>query len=323
MPSYSGSYATPRLDLGRAMWEYMIGANSFIGAGAVGAAVLPIFETMKKAASFSKITRESILRSRNVKRAPRAAYSRDEYEAKDQAYSCEERGHEQPLDDGERELYASDFDAELAAARIAGNVVLTEQERDVSAMVFNTTTWTGAPLYTDRSGTPWATVSTDIIGHVLAAKEKVRANTGIKANALVISEAVLATCLKANTAIKAAIQYTSIPTEENVLRALSGLLGLKYILVGDAVRNSAKEGQAFVGADVWSATYAMIARIAESNDLTEPCIGRTLLWSADSPDNATAEEYREEQTRSNIFRVRQHVDEVVFDANYGHLLKIA
>jgi hypothetical protein len=305
------------------MWEYMLGANKFIGAGPVGAAVLPIFQTQKKAGTFSKITRESILRSRNVKRAPRAAYSRDEFEAKDQAFSCEERGHEQPLDDTERSLYASDFDAELAAARIAGNVVLLEQEKDIAAMILNTSTWTGAALYTDRSSTPWATAATDIIAHILAAKEKVRAGTGQKANALIVSEATLQNCLLVNTGIKSAIQYTAIPTQDAILRALAGLLGLPYILVADAVKNSAKEGQAFSGADVWSSTYAMVARIAESEDLAEPCIGRTMLWAEDSPDNATAEEYREEQTRSWIYRVRQHVDEVVFDSSFGHLLKIA
>jgi len=317
MPGYSGTYATPRLDLGRAMWEYMLGSQ-----GLIGTRVLPIFPTMLKSAAFSKITRASILRSRNVKRAPRAAYSRDQYEAKDQTFTCEERGHEQPLDDVERSLYARDFDAESAASRIAANVVLLEQERDISAMVFNTTTWTGSSLYTDNSGTPWATAGTDIIGHVDAAKEKVRTNSGMKANALVISQAQLQN-FKKNTAIKDAIKYTAIPTEDQIVAALQGLFGLKYILVGDMIRNSAKEGQAFVGEDVWSSTYAMICRIAEGQDLAEACLGRTMLWTADSPDNATVEEYREEQTRSWIYRARHHTDEVVFDANFGHLLKVA
>lgn len=317
MPNYSGTYATPRLDLGRAMWEYMLGSQSFIGTR-----VLPIFSTMKKEASFSKITRESILRSRNVKRAPRSAYSRDTYDAKDQTFNCEERGHEQPLDDTERSLYASDFDAESAAAKIAAQVVLQEQEKDIADMIFNTTTWTGAALYTDRSAAPWLTASSDIIGHVDAAKDKVRIGSGMRANALIISYGVL-TGLKANTAIKDAIKYTAIPTEDQIIAALSGLFGLRHIIVGDHVKNSAKEGQAFSGADIWSATYAMIARVCETQDLTEPGIGRTMLWAEESPSNATVEEYREEQTRSWVYRARHHADEVVFDANYGHLLKIA
>lgn len=317
MPNYSGTYATPRLDLGRAMWEYMIGSQQFIGTR-----VLPIFKTMKKSATFSKITRDSILRSRNVKRAPRAAYSRDTYDAKDQSYICEERGHEQPLDDVERSLYASDFSAESAAARIASQVVLQEQERDIAAMIYNTTTWTGAALYTDNSGTPWATAATDIIGQVDAAKEKVRVNSGMKPNALIIGQGQIVN-FKKNTAIKDAIRYTAIPTEDQILLALSGLFGLKYIVLGDMIKNTAKEGQAFVGADVWGSTYASIARICETEDLTEPGLGRTMLWSADSPENATVEEYREEQTRSWVYRARHHADEIVFDANYAHLLKVA
>ena len=40
------------------------------------------------------------------------------------------------------------------------------------------------------------------------------------------------------------------------------------------------------------------------------------------PDNVTVEEYREEQTRTQIIRVRQNVDEVITDKFYGHLVKI-
>jgi hypothetical protein len=65
----------------------------------------------------------------------------------------------------------------------------------------------------------------------------------------------------------------------------------------------------------------MVCRIATSNDFREPCIGRTFHWSADgSSIGGTVESYREEQTRSDIIRVRHEVAEVTLYAEAGHLL---
>jgi hypothetical protein len=316
MPRYSGSYATPRLDLGVAMLEYLFSTANYIGTQ-----VLPIFSTPKKSAEFSKITRASLLRSRNVKRAPRTAYSRDEFDAKDQAYRCEERGHEQPVDDTERELYASDFDAELQASTLAMNIVQQEQEVDVVAMLTDTAnTWKG-DYFTDNKANPWSTVGTDIIGQVQDTKEKVRGRIGMDPNALIISKATLVS-IKKNTGIKDAIKYTAIPTEQQILDALAGLLGLDKVIVANVVRNTANEGAAETLGDVFPKKYAMVARIAKTNLLQEPCLGRTMLWVQDSPDAVMVEQYREEQTRSDVFRARQHTDEVIWDPAYGQLVQI-
>ena len=64
-------YANPRLDLGEAMREFDVEKAMFIADQ-----VLPVFETPRKEASFSKIKREDILKSEDAKRAPRASYNR-------------------------------------------------------------------------------------------------------------------------------------------------------------------------------------------------------------------------------------------------------
>lgn len=314
---YSGTRAIPRLDLGAAMMEYMESQNEFIGTR-----VLPIFKTQVKEAAFSAISREGYLRDADTKRAPRSGYNRDGFEAEDKTFACEEHGLEGPLDDSERNLYASDFAAELVTTKVVARRLLQAQEKRIADLILNTSTFTGASLYSDYSGAPWDAVGSDVIGQISVAREKVRANCGMPPNALLMSRTNLER-LVLNTAISTKIQYTSIPTYEQVVRALSGLLNLKYIYVADGVRNSAKEGQAFAGADIWGDDYAMVARLIEnSEDLKEPGLGRTFLWVADSPENATVEEYRDETVRSNVYRVRQNVDEMLLDANYGHMLKV-
>ena len=44
-------------------------------------------------------------------------------------------------------------------------------------------------------------------------------------------------------------------------------------------------------------------------DVAEPCVGRTFIWSEDSPENPVVESYREEQAKSDVIRVRHNVDE--------------
>jgi hypothetical protein len=55
----------------------------------------------------------------------------------------------------------------------------------------------------------------------------------------------------------------------------------------------------------------MLVKIGSGRDIMQPCVGRTFLWTADSPSNAVVEEYREEQTRSDVYRVRHNVSEAL------------
>ena len=66
----------------------------------------------------------------------------------------------------------------------------------------------------------------------------------------------------------------------------------------------------------------MVAYIPEDQEIVAPAVGRTVLWTGDSPDNQTVEQYREEALRSDIFRVRHNTDEVIVDPYFGHLLKV-
>ena len=67
----------------------------------------------------------------------------------------------------------------------------------------------------------------------------------------------------------------------------------------------------------------MVAVVAEDGkNLALPSVGRTFLWESDSPDNATVESYRDEKHRSDVFRVRQNVEEKVIDKYFAHLMKV-
>ena len=314
---YSGVKAVPRLDLGAAVLELIQQDSDFIGTK-----VFPIFRSPLKKANYSAITRETLAQVGDTKRALRAGYNRGSVGAKDKSFACEENGWENPLDDSERAFYINDFDAGFAATKAALSVVMRGQEARIATKLFDTGVFTGSDLYTDVSGTPWTTVGSDAIQHIKNARAKVRANCGMMPNALIMS-AINRDRLTSLTVVKDAIKYTSRTTDQELINALADLMGVKYIFFANAIKNTAKEGKAFAGADIFSAVYVSLAIITENGqDLTQPAVGRTFLWTQDCPDNAFVEQYRAEDIRSDVFRVRQHTDEKLIDPYFAHLLKV-
>lgn len=315
--NYSGAYAAPRLDLGMAFMEHTADLMEFIGMD-----VLPWFRSPKKEATFSAITRESLLQDKDAQRAARAGYNRINSEATDVTFNCQEFGLEHLVDDSERSLYENDFDSDEVAAKILARALFLQYELRISAAVFNTTTWSGA-LFTDVSGSdPWDNIASPAIQHVLDAKEAVRARTGMIPNALIISE-IQAKNLTLNTDIIQRFPGAPLITLEMIRQALVSIFGLTKLIVGQSVRNSAIEGQPFTGADVWNEDFAMVAIVSNTGDpLSVPCIGRSMLWVPDSPIPIMMEQYREEQARGDVFRARHSTDELVIDENFGQLIQV-
>lgn len=318
MVNYTGGYASPRLDLGEAFKEYMMEVENYIGMKALAS-----FKSPRKAATFSKRRRRSMLKRVDVKRAPRADYNRSNLEATDDSYECFERGQEALLDDGERNLYKHDFDAELGSSEEAWMTVMDAIEQACADVVFNTTTFTTGNGHRTDVAAAWGTASTDIKGDIQDAKEAVRQRTGMEANALIIGAGVLPFFLKNDDLINA-LQYTRIPGVKEQLSRLSEYFGLEKILVGKAVYNSADEGQNESISDVWSNTFASVARVAEPDSpLSTPAVGRVVIWEEDTPDAVMMEEYREEARRSTVFRARAFTDEKLIDKSFAQLLDIA
>lgn len=318
MPKYA-TYATPRLDLAQAFMEFIPDGVSLIAEKA-----LPVIDVPRKAATFTKITREDIMRidSLNKSRGTKAAYPRVELGAEDDTYACVEYGVEALVGDDERELYKNDFDLEAATMMKLTTDLLMNLEYRAASLLFNTSTWTGSSLYTDNSGSPWSTSSTDIVAQVNAAKDKVRSATGLEPDTLIVNRTNLDYLLN-NDDIVGRVVYTARGDMAAISNALAPIFGLRQVLVGDAYRNSAAEGQTFSSSAIWSSTYAMLAKVGTGSNLTEPCVGRIFRWSDDSPSNIVVEQYRDEERRADVYRVRHNLDEKVFDANFAHLMKVA
>jgi hypothetical protein len=118
------------------------------------------------------------------------------------------------------------------------------------------------------------------------------------------------------------IKYSGRDDPKSVTpQMLAALFDLKEVLVAGAVFNGANEGQAASLAPVWTQGYSMVFKAADGNDLRQPCLGRLFHWTADgSQIGGTVEQYRDEDARSDIFRVRHQTGEKIVNKEAGHLL---
>lgn len=310
------THAVARMDLGEAFHEYSPRRARFIAG-----LILPLYGVRKDAATISVVKRKN-LTIPDTRHANGAAYNRVELYMDDLAYACVDHGLEGQVTDRDKEKYADDFDAEVEKTQAVKIKMLLAREKRIKDVIFNTTTWTGTALFTDNSANPWDDKETNIIDQVLAGREKVRQNTGVPANAMIIGEVTLNNML-VNTQIRDQFPGTSIISEALLRAQMGAILGIQDLIVGQAIYNSADEGQDFVAGEIWPDDYAMIAALGEEGlPMTEPQLGRTILWKPYTSDLEYVETYREDQTKSDIVRVEQSIDEKLFDKYFGHMLKI-
>lgn len=317
-PTWTGTRALARLGGGVAFQEHMGQQGSFIARQ-----ILPSVASAIQGGYFPKLKRSSILRPGVVKRASGAGYARFEVEATDDSFLCQERGAESLIDDNMRAVIANDFDVMSRAALECVEKILLDMEIDVAAAIQDpVTNWPSgdATLYTDRSGAPWDTATSDVIGHIQAAREKVRRLTGMAADTLILAESQFQNLL-VNDDIILRFPGAALVTEADIINSMARIFGLKQILRGKAVKNTASKGETAVVTDVWNDDYALLC-VTAGGGLAAPGLGHTIVFTPDSAEEVLVESYRDDSRRSDVVRARIHTDEKIVDTSFGHLLKI-
>jgi hypothetical protein len=293
-----------RPDLGQAVMEFIESeALNYIGQR-----VMPLFPTAVSSGTYPVIPKEALLKLTDVNRAPRGTYNRDDFEYERGTFTTTEKGTEEPLDDTERALFGQEAPglAEILAVQRATTKVMRAQEKRIADMVFNASNFTAHAITHEWDDATNADPFSDIV----TGKKAFRLQCGMLPNALIIAWTTMED-LKKTDAVIDRLKYTYPGMDVAMMgpAELARVFDIPQVLVGGAVYDSAGKGIAASVSDIWYNEYAALVRVATRQDLTEPCIGRTFLWTADSPSNPIVEQYREEQRRSDIFRVRHHVDE--------------
>lgn len=293
-----------RPDLGQVVQEFTEGPQM----GFIGLEVMPVFRTGIQAGIYPVIPKEALLKISPTDRAPRASYQRGDWTYERGTFSTAEQGWEEPLDDVEKALFNQEApgEAERVSTQRAWNKIMRAQEKRIADTIFNTTNFTAHGVSTE-----WNTYATaDPVGDVKDGIVAFQNQCGMLPDVLIISFTTfhdLPRVAKVQDLLK--YTYPGIDLANMTSAILAQLFGVPRVLVAGSVYDSAGKGQDASITNIWSYEYAMLAKVASGQDITEPCVGRTFLWTEDSPMNPIVESYRDDGIRSDVYRVRHHVNE--------------
>lgn len=326
-----------QLDLGKALRLFAQDQKAFIADR-----VAPIIPVPHESATFQAVTRESMLAepadekvlASDDSSTPLVTTSLADITYRTQKYKLGER-----IPDRSRKRVQPGFDYEQATVQKLARLLMVKREKRVKAALFNTSIFTGAALTTDISGSaPFATKTSLVRTAVRTALQKVELNCGATPDmvSMVLNRANFE-YLKNNDELRDDVKYNDFPSDEAVAAAIAKWLGIKDVLIGAAITNSANKGQTFAGSAIWPSTYASLAVLGTSGDIAEPAVMKTPLWTDQhldrdpngnvvdrmSIDPFEVEMWYDADKEGWIYRVKHDVAEHVTDSGFAHLLKVA
>jgi len=314
---YPNSGATIRADLNQVLIEAREADNFFIGS-----ILMPEFGVDAKSGTYAKLTKSisELLKPGDTRRERGASYGRIKRAWTNDTYDTVDRGLEEAIDDCDAKDVARFFSAESVSAQNVLRAMRLSHEIRVAAEIFHASTWGSATnstvAYTD------ANIATmDLPADVQAAIERV-ADNAERPDTIVMSSNVFNRARR-STLLKSFLVGQNLPganVTPNAIAQAFAANGIKQCLIGMGRYDSAvkKSTQTYSAGKIWSDTYIWVGKVG-AGDFYNGGAGRTIVWNAEGGLFVT-ESYREEATRSNIVRVRQHTTEKVIDASCGTLI---
>lgn len=183
-------------------------------------------------------------------------------------------------------------------------------ENDQAALATNAANYDGNHKVTLAGATKWSAATGDPHADVDAAREAVRASTGIYPNVLMLSALAFKAC-RNNPNVKANFQYT---THESITEAmLANYFSVEKVVVGKAITFS----DANVATDVWG-NNAVLAYVPSSpSGMEEPSFGYTYTMEANP---AVEPAYYDNNAKSWIYGVNYERAPVLSGISSGYLI---
>ena len=323
------SSAITRMDLSGTFDEFDL---EFSRRGFIGQRVARPILVGLQAADLGKVPIEQLLQTPDTKRAPGSGYGRSSRTFASWSYTVADHGHEEVVDDWGSRVYANIVDAEEYARQGCLDVVCRRWEIDVAAQVYDPAVWTGGPLTTAITH-EWDDHTNAVpLDNIKAAREKILLGSGVQPNALIVNDNQfwhLKRCDQIRDLFKAG--GAELPAGRQITSAaLADIFNLDFVLVAGemGIKNTANRAKTLSAARIWSDEYAMLGRVATTNNVREPCFLRSMIWTGDGPGSVgtdqeiatVVEEYRDEANRGSVIRVRNNRGLVVLYKEAAHLL---
>lgn len=232
-------------------------------------------------------------------------------------YELKEVGVEGSVDDVDRDA-ANEDDLDLleGATRLAWLDTMYERERDLAGLLFNTGTFAG---FTAALGgaAQWDAATSDPRDEADAAETSIRRTVGVPLEECsLILGAEPWQKLSRNEALLDFYKFTMPGATYLGRQLVAQAMGIKEILVGNAVANSAVEGQAATNADIWGKFALFAYLVPNPQPLAPHGIGAT--FQASTRPQGQVERYREEP-RTEVVLPTWYEDRVVTTPGAGYL----
>jgi len=232
------------------------------------------------------------------------------------AYEIKEYGLEGTVDDVDAEFAGADaLDLREAATHQTWARAMVEREKNFAALLFSTTTFSG---YTAAlSSAEWNVAAGDPMANMDTAEASIRQNTGVPlSECSMILGAEPWRALRRSSKLTDFYQYTVAGSTALSEEQVAAALGLKKIIVGRSVENTANPGATESKADIWG-NFALVAHI-EDNPKPFVSHGIGANFSLAGHQAGKVERYREEP-RTEVVLVSWAESPIVTTASAGYL----
>lgn len=303
--SPSSSLATLRPDIAGSFEEFDLEMNM---AGFIGSKVAPVRQTSLASGNFGRVPLKELLNRRAEKRDI-GGYQRSSMKFGDDSYTTQEYGLEEVVDEKQAAMYKSYFELEVVVGRRCYHGLLASYEQRVADLLTNTS------LFEDDScEETWLDHenATPIVDIEVAATA-MRDRCGMYPNTLIITRKQYRN-LRHCAEIIERLKYwggDDPKTKGITSRVLADMFDVQQVLIANAVRDEAAEGQDASLASIWNEDRAILALIQPGEDIQIPTAVRTFHWTEDSDLDGIVESYRDERERADVIRCRHQTGEKV------------
>lgn len=269
----------------------------------IAGSLFPTVEVDKETGLYFVVDKENLRAPADARRAEFGRANRVSNNLTQAAYALEEKSLEAPISDRVMKQYSDPFDPKANATKLVKDKLLLDKEKDLVTTILGSTV-AGNNI---DSAASWATAATDILAQVRTGRTFIQKSTGKKANTVLLSKDAYDAIMK-NTAFIAAVQYTSFPSEGALRQKLAEWFDVERVLVGEAVENTSKEGQADSLDYIWK-DLAVVAYVSPNPALETPSAGYELkLKGAEYVD-----EWYEQEIKTTFVRNNDYYDNKVVD----------
>jgi hypothetical protein len=312
---YLNTAATIRHDL-NVFAEEAVHADEYF----IAQKILPVYESNVKSGTYPKIrmTGGELMKKEATKRGPTGTYNEVSRKIETDTFDTIDRGLEERIDDSVVNDMSRFFDVEVLTTKLVTRAIMLDYEVRVAAKVMDSsvfTTTNGSVAYSEAN---LATI--DFVLDLFAAKERLTSK-GVIPNTMVMSDTMF-NRLRRTTKLQTFLYGTlGSGTGYRLVNAqdIGNALGIPNVIIAAASYDTADKGQTASMSRIWGNAYIFVGYVA-SGDFNAMGIGRTIVWTNDSPGLFVTESYRDEKRRGDMIRVRHHTAEKIIDATAAELI---